>query len=319
VPKRSSQRSAAITSVTQLTQDLQDLLGEVKKRYLEGAPLAERFVYPLFGKNDNRTSSVVGSCFVLAVGAERLLISASHVFRGRSKPLIFMGGSPATGNEHVVVVQGTLCTTSMGPLDNEPHDVAVVRLRAESISEMGNLPVVSLEQIDLEPSESDILFEAKDPLTMFCLLGFPSSLTKERGRGRNSGATISVGYWSFAADLSEYTKAHIDPRTHLLIPMPREDVISTNDRFVLAPKPQGMSGGPVWRFRFFSHTGVIEAKLAGILTEHRRDIECAVASRVWVALNLARRAFPHLSQLLPVATSFREPDLFSSKPTPSPY
>jgi len=296
--------------MTQLSQDLQDLLGAVKERCLKGQPLVEGFAYPLFGQNHNRTVAVVGSCFVLAAETERLLFSASHVFRGRTKPVVF-AGSPTTTGDARVIVRGTLCTSSMGPLDDEPFDVSVVRLRAESISELATSPVVSLDQIDLEPTRSDVLLEAKDPLTMYCLLGFPTSRAKDRGRDRSSGAILEA-YWSFAADLSVYTKANVDPRTHLLIPMSREGVLDKNDRFVLANAPQGMSGGPVWRFRFFLHTGVIEPKLVGILTEYRRDIQCAVASRIWVALNLARRAFPHLSQRLPIATTFPEPDLFFS-------
>jgi hypothetical protein len=44
-------------------------------------------------------------------------------------------------------------------------------------------------------------------------------------------------------------------------------------------------------------------------TEYRRDLSCFVGSRIAVAFNLMRKAFPDLRQWLPAPPSY-EPDIF---------
>ena len=89
------------------------------------------------------------------------------------------------------------------------------------------------------------------------------------------------------------------------------NVINERGDFILTPKPQGISGGPVWRVRFSREGLALDARVVGIATEYREIAKCAIATRIWVAVNLARSVFPDLARHLPRSTTFREPSLFS--------
>ncbi|HUP61403.1 MAG TPA: hypothetical protein VNA69_13385 [Thermoanaerobaculia bacterium] len=161
-----------------------------------------------------------------------------------------------------------------------------------------------MDLIDVEPRQSDVRFDVSKEMTAYCVLGFPASKNKPLAPGRLSRGVL-FGHWSDVCDISDYVTAKADVRTHLVVPMARNGM-NDDERFVVAPKPHGMSGGPVWRVRFRLPDLAITIRLVGMAVEYRKDIESAVALRIWVIMNLIRSAFPDLADKVPRATTFAE-------------
>src|SRR5205814_205488 len=98
---------------------------------------------------------------------------------------------------------------------------------------------------------------------------------------------------------------------HILLQHDHSAVAIDENRPVRAPKPQGMSGGPVWRSTFFENR--VSSKLVGLAIEYRPRVRCLVVSRIGVALNLIRNYFPDLAIHLPIGY---EPPLFNGSKVP---
>ena len=202
--RRSERNKSKPTAASQLSNDARQLHEFFTARSAEAMAVIKQFVYPLFGKSNSGKATVIGTCFVLAVGSERLLVSAAHVFRGVGDSLALIGVE--NGVARVIPPKGALIRSSISDAEGDPFDLAIVRLRPAVVEQFATLPAVTLAQLDMEPQLSDIGPDVGGDLTFYCVLGFPSAMNKlSVPRGKESAAV--AGYWTAHGDRSDYVKA----------------------------------------------------------------------------------------------------------------
>jgi hypothetical protein len=291
----------------------------IRKRRERANELVCSFALPLLAMQPGKRVTIIGSGFLLELGDDVLLISAAHVFyppsRGGSKErgFVFERRDRGRPTPQFVPLRGRLAQSSIALSTDDPHDVAAMLLDRALHGVLQGAPKVLLSHIDPELRQTDVVPDVPgaEPFTMYGVVGFPASRLKRAGRGPRM---TMAAMWGPPPPLNlgaSDENAPIPLPTHLLINIDLDRTARDEPRPVAAPKPQGMSGGPVWRCTF-SEGRRPEAKLVGIAIEYRQPLRCVVASRIGVVFNLVRHLFTGVANLLPQAPSY-EPDIFTGE------
>jgi hypothetical protein len=88
---------------------------------------------------------------------------------------------------------------------------------------------------------------------------------------------------------------HYPIHTHVVIAFQRDQMIE-NGKTIVAPFPDGVSGGAVWK----RYPNSDQRKLAAIAIEYRRN--CLIGTRISAVLEYIRIALPHLTFSIPRPT-----------------
>lgn len=286
----------------------------IRTRRDQATELVRSSALPLLATQTGRRLNIIGSCFLLQLGSDVLLVSAAHVFYHASQEesqerfLVFGGDERGGAVPGVVPLWGRLAQSSVTLWADDPHDVAAILLDKRVAKVLRTAPRVFLNQVDPELRQSDVLPEApgEDPFTMYGLVGFPSSRLNLARRGPK---LTQAAVWGPSVLLGSPMEPGPIPATLLLIRFDPARMAGNEHRPIAVPKPQGMSGGPVWRCTFREGRAP-EVKLVGMAIEYRKELRCIVVSRIAVIFNLIRHSFPQIADRLPGPPSY-EPDIFN--------
>ena len=221
-----------------------------------------RTAIPIFGSKE--PPGVIGSGFVISSGDDDVLVTAGHVLE-ECLPQVKEGITTATGwlfktSHEAVPIGGGITYTRSG---NKSFDMGIVKLhdQVRTGAEWQTVP------------RSIIEAGLAEPLTgLYVVIGFPLSRSKFRPSLKRSD-TVLMPIFATPANASKYLELGFDPTHNLLLNYERSNADGSR-KF----EPIGMSGGPVWGFRF--NEGVIQWSLEAMLIERYKNQQVLRCMRV---------------------------------------
>ncbi|MEO6994095.1 MAG: hypothetical protein ABI273_10720 [Lacunisphaera sp.] len=222
-----------------------------------------RCIVPIQQQIDRRRFDHFGSSVLLVVEGKHLLISAAHVFHGKD---LWMFGEPENIPFDGISFHAT--SLDLASAQNDSADIAFAELPDEITQRLKNKGFEPLQMHDTayisRPSNGRAAFS-----------GFPCTKSDfQIGLQRMKLQPAFVEGSLLSSE--ELTAEGFEPETHLAIPYRRkEQVDHRTETRITGMEPQGMSGGPVWRF------GVDGAPwLAGIGFKFDETREILVGTRI---------------------------------------
>ncbi|HET8870745.1 MAG TPA: hypothetical protein VFM48_09880 [Aquabacterium sp.] len=214
---------------------------------------------------------LVGSGFFVAYKSGLYLVSARHVFA--EQELLADGDSLFyySSRDTINGISGRLLT-SPGPLRKDVVDIGILQVGKSHPAWSG------------DARRTPVTFDAFDDLSssdgeeLFLLAGYPE--TKSR-IDPQSGTMLAkpYGLTRRSTHHEKYVALGLDPSTHIVVDFDQRKeqrfVGRPNAQF---PKPQGMSGAPLWMLKF-TESGDIETRIVGLGIEHRSDDKAIVCVR----------------------------------------
>lgn len=255
----------------------------------------EKAIIPIYAilKSDKKLSNTpqqIGSGVLVNIKSEHFIFSASHVFddTGDTKLLTGVGD-----NTDVLMLSGYRFSSVKGKSGthaDDPIDASVFHIQC-SIPE--SLSKLSLTLQDLDFSESN-------SSKAICMTsGFRVKESKNIGNSINSKRE---GFPSIEIKKESYIDYKIDPIIHIALACEKQIII--NDRWQLAPKLNGISGGAIIKISGISYDKTIVDELeprqllTAIVTQHipekNKKIGILLGTRIKVHLGLINNFLPDL-------------------------
>lgn len=237
---------------------------------------------------------LIGSSTLLRVLETRFLFTAAHVIdRTMNQPLLV--GNP-TGFRQIRG-WGKLTLPVSGSRQADRNDIAVIALDEETASfiEAAHAPL-PIHCVDVNDS-----FSPGKPYEFF---GCP---WRKVGSGK-SRSLLEPSIYKFKSRSvaeTDYASLGLSPHQHIVVEFNLKRVTDGNGRAVVAPDPEGMSGGPVWRFVPVDSGGqrMWTRMLVGIGIEYISKKRMLVGVRINAALECIHMMFPNFSPSIPANPS----------------
>lgn len=236
-----------------------------------------RHVIPIYEDNNKGQPELFGNALVVRHRGEVFLVSAKHVF----EPLadhrnLYLYCTPRTKRH----LSGKL-TWTRSETEPDPVDIAVLKLEGEGMPPYPEVNCVPL------PSELLLPGNSKRDGKYYLAVGYPSSRSKIRQAEKIVKAEPYANFGP-AISSARMKKLDLDPNVHIAIAFHRKRVFGVSGRIQSFPRPNGMSGSPLYLLYDDRHrvnaSGVF--KVSGILIEYRAKPEVLVATDIGVALRL---------------------------------
>jgi hypothetical protein len=266
------------------------------RELLQKAPQALREKYgeslrQVFSVTEYDTPHPLGSGVLIRFGSYHFLVSAAHVLDHLRSSTLYIGG-----NVGLVEVRGTASSTisPTGVRADDTIDIGYVKLDESAVDELGSVSFLGPD--DLDPND------APGPTNLYIGLGFPAKSSKKDlnqkiVRSRMISVTGSVNE-------TMYAELGLQEESHILINYDRENMVRDGVKQA-APKPEGMSGGGLWRFDATNLRPSRIGKLVGILTEYRDRKRYMLATRISVVIESIRNEYPELRDVIPEVRRLR--------------
>lgn len=253
-----------------------------KKRVslISGAPKQYLgYFVPVFKLSCDETPYHAGTAFGIEHKGKRYLVTAAHVLeRDECNPC-------DAKDELFIAVNGSL--TQLRQFEKATIYTSVQSQRSP----------VPLDLVLIAPSEFDLSevftnFFTKDHLYKSRLhdrlyvaaCGYPST----KNCAKKSVKTLSMrpyAYFGRISYASKCRKAGFDSRTHFCFDMLLKKTFTGSQREVKAPKPHGISGGPVLVVHDFGRLNLMAPKLRGVVIEYARKQQCIVCVDIFAILS----------------------------------
>ncbi|HEV2319122.1 MAG TPA: hypothetical protein VGV18_05190, partial [Verrucomicrobiae bacterium] len=181
---------------------------------------------------------------------------------------------------------GKLTRPASGLRNDDRDDTSVIALDQETACHVET----AYKPLPIECADVNDLFV---PQKLYAFFGFPW-----RREGKKS-----YGFQALAVAEADYISAGLSPQKHIVVEFDLNHALdNSNGRELVAPNPQGMSGGPVWSFVAAESNGqqALTRRLVGIAIEYISDRKMLVGVRINAALECIRAMFPRLSASIPV-------------------
>jgi hypothetical protein len=235
-----------------------------------------RYVVPIFADLNGAPVSM-GTGFLLNTGQDHVLVTAAHVLdRLTSLPHYFYVEQNVKRALNPPVLVSKLPPS--GDRDDDLVDVGVVFLRDEG------LPPYRAVARDSMPPNLITPYAMPRAGKKFAFVGYPSTKGKA-DRVALDVHSASYAYLSGPAPAETYAKLGLDPRFHIVLPFSKRGVVDLNGRSFNFPKPNGISGAPLWELQKPEAGG---RKVAGVMIEHRRRQGVFIAADIAAVLLMLR-------------------------------
>ena len=258
-----------------------DLLDHCLPRVLEATS-------PIFREDPSGRLESVGSAVLLALGKERIVLTAAHVLDDATKTTALHVGSLNS----LVRLRGMWFRTPLpksGQREEDRIDVGAVRLPMAAHAELGDSCFLTSD--DLAP------FRRLGHGNYALLSGYPST---KQGLGEQLEREANL--YTIMAECcttKDYTKVGVGAAHAFVLAFDKKRVWRREGR-ATAPKLIGMSGGGLWVLRRSSGTHAVTPRLCGIIIElHSGMAKRVVATRIEVLLSGIWGHWPELRVFLP--------------------
>lgn len=239
----------------------------------EGAARAEvykRAIRPIWGASYEGRPEHIGSCVLVEIGSEKLMLTAAHVSDWALSTQLYIGVAqlePLTGSFEA-------SNAPRGDRELDVLDYAVMRLPADMLSRLGDATFIPEAAIGIgQPVER----------RHFTCLGFPNSQNRTPLRNATSVRNRQRSYTSRGRPAAQLPgRAQED--VHVLVDF--NGKLSRNDQGerVSSGKPNGFSGGAIFDI---GELGSLEnmlrsepARLAALFIEGHRKQKVVMGTRI---------------------------------------
>lgn len=201
----------------------------------QATELLSRMSIPLYIDKGSRPL-FFGTGFIVKTQGRFFLVSAAHVLDAGAEHSIFFYCAPNT----IRFLTGEAITTKIeNDRSNDLLDIGITELRG---SHLPPYPEVDKFAIDISYLRPTHLPRAAK---IYSLIGFPATKVSLDVRER----TVTVAPFCFrnrSVAETDYASHGLDPGTHLVLALDVKNVFSSDGSRIQFPKPQGMSGSPVF-------------------------------------------------------------------------
>jgi hypothetical protein len=236
-----------------------------------------RHVVPIFVDKESAPCSI-GTGFLVLVGDQHLLITAAHVLDKISEghELYYYAGTKTKR-----AIAGDILLSRIpreGTRKQDVIDTGIVFLEGEG------LPPYT--EIGKEPMDAGRLAPFSTPRAnkKYAFLGFPASKSKVT-RPEKNVRSAAYSYLSSSVAPEAYPPLDLSEKSHIVLAFNEKDIVHPDGRKMNFPKPQGISGSPLWELRRPEDGG---PRVAGIMIEHRKRHKAMVAVDIGFALRMLR-------------------------------
>lgn len=232
------------------------MVEEIKK-HIDMAP--EKFagaVTPVFKLKDDSTPYHAGTMFAVKVDDEVYFITASHVLKKNENY------SEDEDDQIFAIADGTLSQIESfdkyNVFDSKSAQLDVVAIKPKLICWSS--------VFECYISEADVYSGALSSNDYICAYGFPESKNKIRWK---TDILSNVPYGYFGRNLSpDIIKSQGYGNEYIGVDISLKKVFADGQKEIKPPKPQGISGGPIYRTHNFSKPSeLIEPMLVGVTFE----------------------------------------------------
>jgi len=195
-----------------------------------------KFVVPLYQEDGRGRPSLYGSGFFVKAGEHHFLVSAAHVLETINANPLFYYIAPEIKRK---LSGKRLLNPWQGDREKDPIDIGVLKLSGEGLPPYPHVGKVAIDVSYLRPG-----YLPRSGIN-YMLVGFPASQSHVNPALRQVAAT-AYGYRNCSIKEDEYCKHGLSPETHLALPLDLEVGFDSNGKHRNFPRPQGMSGSPMW-------------------------------------------------------------------------
>jgi hypothetical protein len=243
----------------------------------EATDVLSRFVVPLYRDEGGRPSQV-GSGFFVRAGSANFLVSAAHVLELGSSLYFYIEPSVTAA-----LVGERRLSKWVGDRENDPVDVGVLKLS----DRVPPYPLVGKYALDLSYLRPGLLPRADK---IYSIIGFPAT----RGRVDPAAQQVSSTVYAFrnrSIPDAEYAAINCSPQSHVVLSMDHRDGVDSAGRQRTFPKPQGMSGSPIFMLLDEVPTTDIRSfPVLAIGTKYRKSRKALVGTDVDIAVAMINEA-----------------------------
>jgi hypothetical protein len=247
----------------------------------EAAALFAKFVVPLYESDTRLRPSLHGTGFFVRTGERHFLVSAGHVLETLKTRPLFYYVSPGITRK----LSGQLLLNPwQGDRENDPIDVGVLRLSDE---ELPPYPEVNKFAMDISYLRPGLLPRSG---RNYMIVGFPASQSEVSPMAREVAAT-AYGYRNYSIEDSAYFEQGLTPEANLVLPLHLEVGFDSSGKHRNFPRPQGMSGSPVWAL--YDEDGRDDLRMFPVVavgTKYRKKEGLLVGTDIAVVLNMIHDA-----------------------------
>jgi hypothetical protein len=170
-----------------------------------------------------------------------------------------------------------------GSREEDVIDVAVLKLDGELLP-----PYREVEKYAMDISYLKESYRPRDA-KHYVLIGFPA--TKSRVKNNSKDVEVmSYAYRNDSVPEYEYSQYGLSPETHVVLPLNLKKGFDANGKKTHFPKPQGMSGAPVFVLHDDNEQGSKVFPVVAVAIEYRKKEKVLVATDVRYVLEAISNA-----------------------------
>jgi len=243
----------------------------------EATDILCRVVVPLY-KDERGRPSHFGTGFFVRAGSSNFLVSAAHVLEhGES---LYYYTEP---NVTVKLTGERRLSRWDGDREHDPVDVGVLKLDQSTPP----YPAVEKHAVDVSYLRSGLL-----PRTdkIYSIIGFPATGGKVNPRSKQIRSTV-CSFRTRSIPDEDYERLGCSAKSHVILSVDLRDGVDSNGRQRNFPKPQGMSGAPI--FMLLDENPTLDVRsfpIVAIGTKYRRSENALIGTDVAIAVAMINEA-----------------------------
>jgi hypothetical protein len=219
------------------------------------------------------------------IGKKVFLISAAHVLDSAMEGQLYIGTPTGFVEVHG---EGIATKAPDGDREKDHVDIGLTCISDQTAAFLQTtyrfLPMSWVQTDDV-----------RSPRARYRVHGYPWRKVKKEGQV-HCPEMFTFQLVSIPGD--RYGDLGLSPVTHLALELQRSKILNSEGREIIAPRPKGMSGSPVWKVVNVPGVGQ-KSMLVGVLIEFREWKKALVVTNIVVPLEATRREFPALGGHIP--------------------
>jgi len=269
VPGRSSVVRQLQNNVTEQGDVVIELLDEA-------ADVLSRFVVPLYVEKNGKPDQI-GSGFFVRAGPTYFLVSAAHVLELGT--VLFYYVEPKV----TVHLSGDRRLSKwVGDRERDPVDVGTLKLNVA----LPPYPKVNKDAVDVSYLRSGLLPRSDK---IYSIIGFPATQSRSIPWREVESTVYALRNRSIAD--SDYARHGLTPERNVVLPMNLKEGVDSAGKQRTFPKPQGMSGSPIWMLLEEGPVvGERSFPIVGIGTKYRKSERVLIGTDVDIAVHMIHEA-----------------------------
>lgn len=228
----------------------------------------EESVFPLVYSDDNERFHVAGTAILVEHANVSLLVTAAHILRDIGNKYLLR----LLWNNKAIVLSGP-AFISKEPSESSPLDLDIavfpLSLQTDLMEHLNGTKTITLKDFD------DSVGSARSHYFVF---GFPWRKAFYSKEINELSAKPLRYFTDLITDAAVYSTYNKSPEAHIIVHYNPKKTMNQERKPITAPKPHGISGGPLFRALVDDKDNLIMLILEGLLTDWK-DKKIIVATK----------------------------------------